>query len=269
MTEGQARATPLQGTLPEQVAALAAAGADRFDAVRFRYIEAMVARAGRQRAPVARLLEARVEQALQRYRADFAAAQAQAAGLAGQLQARYPATSGEIHRLYEAGAFGALAALGRRLERGGASDALTGLRERLRPQPADASDEGLRFEDLLHHQEAVLTGTAPRGGGAQEGTPAADCSGELRAMRRCRESALKRGAERRVAQAREHCPQDSGPLNACRLATRSLAIMREVSPQYLHRFVAYFDTLLWLEQADAQSQAALPRKAAGRAPRAR
>ena len=50
---------------------------------------------------------------------------------------------------------------------------------------------------------------------------------------------------------------------------RSLAIMREVSPQYLHRFVAYFDTLLWLEQADAQSQAALPRKAAGRAPRAR
>ncbi len=269
MTEGQARATSSQGTLPEQVAALAAAGADRFDAVRFRYIEAMVARAGRQRAPVARLLEARVEQALQRYRDDFAAAQVQAAGLAGQLQAQYPAATGEIHRLYEAGAFGALAALGRRLGRGGASDALTGLRERLRPLPAEASDEGLRFEDLLHRQEAVLTGAASRGGGVQEGAPAADCSGELRAMRRCRESALKRGAERRVAQAREHCPQDSGPLNACRLATRSLAIMREVSPQYLHRFVAYFDTLLWLEQADAQSQAALPRKAAGRAPRAR
>jgi hypothetical protein len=31
--------------------------------------------------------------------------------------------------------------------------------------------------------------------------------------------------------------------------------MRELSPQYLNRFVAYIDTLLWLEQVDEKNAA--------------
>ena len=32
---------------------------------------------------------------------------------------------------------------------------------------------------------------------------------------------------------------------------RSLRLMRELSPEYLHRFVAYADGLMWLEQLNA------------------
>jgi hypothetical protein len=39
------------------------------------------------------------------------------------------------------------------------------------------------------------------------------------------------------------------------LVLRSLALMRELSPDYLHRLTAYVDTLLCLDQWDQQKQA--------------
>jgi hypothetical protein len=45
-------------------------------------------------------------------------------------------------------------------------------------------------------------------------------------------------------------PANAGPLNSHALVLRSLATMREISPEYLRRFLLYVETLQWLETAE-------------------
>lgn len=52
-----------------------------------------------------------------------------------------------------------------------------------------------------------------------------------------------------VAQA----PTGAGPLNSAALVSRSIALMREVSPEYLRSFLGYVDDLAWLEQLSGAS----------------
>ncbi len=61
-------------------------------------------------------------------------------------------------------------------------------------------------------------------------------------------------AEQRLAQARATLPDNAGPLNSHHLVHRSLTLMRELSPEYLERFVGYVDALQWLEQANEAAQ---------------
>ena len=57
-------------------------------------------------------------------------------------------------------------------------------------------------------------------------------------------------ADQRLAQSRASLPDNAGPLNSHHLVHRSLTLMRELSPEYLERFVGYIDALQWLEQAN-------------------
>jgi hypothetical protein len=68
-------------------------------------------------------------------------------------------------------------------------------------------------------------------------------------------------AEQQVDQALQRGPENAGPLNAHRLMLRSLALMRSLSPDYLRRYVAQMDSLLWLDQATAPPVAAASRSA--------
>jgi hypothetical protein len=52
-----------------------------------------------------------------------------------------------------------------------------------------------------------------------------------------------------------HTPVDAGPLNSAALVSRSIALMRELSPGYLRSFLAYVDDLAWLEQLGSASAA--------------
>ncbi len=99
----------------------------------------------------------------------------------------------------------------------------------------------LSFDDILRQQEQALT----RG----EGDMSAIGQGQLNAIHHFRESLVKRNADKRVTQLIEEIPEDAGPLNPQKLIVQSLASMRDLSPHYLNRFVAYIDTLLWLEEA--------------------
>lgn len=71
--------------------------------------------------------------------------------------------------------------------------------------------------------------------------------GELDGLRRFRTSWSRHAAERQVAQAMGRTPDNAGPLNSHALVLRSLALMRERAPDYLQRFLAQLDTLMWLE----------------------
>jgi hypothetical protein len=68
-------------------------------------------------------------------------------------------------------------------------------------------------------------------------------------------------ADRRLLQSRAKLPQNAGPLHSHHLVHRSLLLMREVSPGYLHRFMTHVDALLWLERMESAG-AAEPQQAA-------
>lgn len=77
---------------------------------------------------------------------------------------------------------------------------------------------------------------------------------ELKALRYFRNTWSKLSVDRQVAQAIEQAPENAGPLNSHMLIVRSLATMREISPDYLNRFMSYVDSLLWLDRVEKKSK---------------
>lgn len=71
---------------------------------------------------------------------------------------------------------------------------------------------------------------------------------ELRSVRHFRKTWSRLSADRQLNQALHQAPQNAGPINSHLLVLRSLALMRDISPDYLDRFMSYADTLLGLEQ---------------------
>jgi hypothetical protein len=69
--------------------------------------------------------------------------------------------------------------------------------------------------------------------------------------------------QKQVTQAMAQAPQNAGPINSHMLVLRSLALMRDISPDYLNRFMAHVDTLLCLEEAGTGK--VKPKKAASAA----
>ena len=72
---------------------------------------------------------------------------------------------------------------------------------------------------------------------------------ELKSLKQFKDTLAKEHAIKRVSDAIANAPENAGPLNPEKLAIRSLTAIRDLSPDYLNRFIAYMDTLLWLEQA--------------------
>lgn len=76
---------------------------------------------------------------------------------------------------------------------------------------------------------------------------------ELRALAYFKTTWSRLSADRRLTQALANVPENAGPLNSQHLVHRSLSLMRELSPEYLTRFMTYVDALLWLDQRNAAS----------------
>lgn len=73
---------------------------------------------------------------------------------------------------------------------------------------------------------------------------------ELKSLRYFRETWAKLSVDKQLTLALEQGPQNAGPLNSHQLVLRALSVMRDISPDYLHRFMSYADALLWLDLAD-------------------
>jgi hypothetical protein len=69
----------------------------------------------------------------------------------------------------------------------------------------------------------------------------------------------KISVQKQVTQAIAQAPQNAGPINSHMLVLRSLSLMRDLSPDYLNRFMGYVDTLLFLDMP--QTVKATPKKA--------
>lgn len=77
---------------------------------------------------------------------------------------------------------------------------------------------------------------------------------ELKAIRYFRTTWSQLSVEKQLGQAIEQAPENAGPLNSHMLVLRSLTLMRDISPDYLSRFMSYADTLLCLDHAAQQSR---------------
>ncbi|TDM05678.1 MAG: DUF2894 domain-containing protein [Ideonella sp. MAG2] len=106
---------------------------------------------------------------------------------------------------------------------------------------------------LAQFNQAVAAAAAqavPGGTGAGHARP------ELKSAQRFRESWAVLCAEEVVEQASIQAPQNAGPLNAQRLVLRTLALLRDLSPDYLRRFLTHTETLMWLEGQQGRGPAA-------------
>jgi hypothetical protein len=89
---------------------------------------------------------------------------------------------------------------------------------------------------------------------------ARDASGELASATRFRRVWSRTRAQDSVSQAAAQRPANAGPLNSHVLVLQAMDRMAQLSPDYLRRFVAHAESLLWLEDVPTRSAAAATRK---------
>jgi hypothetical protein len=220
------------------VAALRAAGADRFDPVQFRYIDALAERASLHQGSIKRLLDAKLAQAVAALQERFSAAQSDAREIVDRSAQQYPHAARELQRLYGAGDF-----------RG------------LRSYAAGLSPSAQRTSSPLGALIRQFEQRVPE----QPGLPFMHSPGtrrELKTIRTFKHTLSKLNVHKQVAQALEQAPKNAGPINSHMLVLRSLSLMRDISPDYLNRFITYADALLCLEQGEKEKPAA-PKKSQG------
>ena len=139
--------------------------------------------------------------------------------------------------------------------------ALTDLETRLRQPPIAATAAGVQPAAAPLVALNQYIGTLTRSGdgplpGLGLSSPAVDglasegaAHRELPSVRRFREAWSRIAAEDQVTQAVERGPANAGPLNSHMLVLRTLRVLRDLSPDYLRRFLSQMETLQWLEQA--------------------
>ena len=111
------------------------------------------------------------------------------------------------------------------------------------------------------HPSSIAT-AAPAPSAQAQPTPAA--RSELKSVQNDRRTWSRLSAERQLNRALDQAPSNAGPINSHMVVLRSLSLMRDIAPDYLNRFVSYVDTLLWLEQAEAQAASAAKAEKKGR-----
>ena len=214
---GASAAKPGQGSEPGAIiAALREQGAERFDPVRFRFIEALARRTAEQSGSARKILDDRLAQALADYGSRFAGA-------------------------------------GSAPEQPVAEEPLLG---------------GSPLADLL----SLIGQQAPEdqvGSLDKIGMRQVEAPGELKSMRYFRSTWSKLSVDKQLAQALEKAPENAGPLNSHHLVLQALQQMRDISPDYLKRFMSYVDALFWLDQADSSRNPGQKNAAGGDAEKTR
>jgi hypothetical protein len=114
------------------------------------------------------------------------------------------------------------------------------------PTPAARSGLAELVEHIGQHASPSAIGSAS--------TPSP--SGELKTLRYFKSTWARLSADRRLHQSLAKVPENAGPLNSHHLVHRALTLMRDVSPEYLNKFMSYVDGLLWLDDANARGPAA-------------
>ncbi|MDO8319783.1 DUF2894 domain-containing protein [Rhodoferax sp.] len=229
-------------TLSGEIAALRLAGAEHFDPVRLVYLQALAKRANAHPGQVKQLLDVKLVQALLALRTRFEQAQADAQDAMVRAVAHDPQAAADLQQLFTKGDFKAVHRSLAALQAPAPHAALGELVRSLAQQVPAHADAG--WEDGVN----AAAGSRP----------------ELKSMRYFRNTWSKLSVDNQLSRALDQAPKNAGPINSHRLVLRSLALMRDISPDYINRFTSYLDTLLCLDQCDQEAQASA--KKAGATP---
>jgi hypothetical protein len=217
-----------------EIASLRMTGADRLDPVRFHFIEALARRVREHQGNVQRILDGKLIEALAAYRERLERTRDDARDTIARMTEQHRDAADDLQRLFVAGDFSGVSQFAARLEK---------------------NDRHVSLADLTsyiaQHSPEELDVAPARDIGSRA---------ELKTIRHFRNNWSKLSVARHVTQAIEQAPDHAGPLNSHMLVLRSLALMRDISPDYLNRFVSYVDTLLWLDQADGKNRPMVKRK---------
>ncbi len=223
------------GKRPEHVApdvmidALRARGAEGFDPVGWRFIEAMARRMADHRGAPRRILERRLTEIVSAFGERFERASAPAQDALTRGKEAFPQHADALQQYADAGDFAGL------------HRALASLQARDIAGPLTA---------LLDHIGAQATGGQTSD--LAPGNPAAtNAQGELKSMRYFRSTWSKLSVDKQLSHSLAQAPENAGPLNSHFLVLQSLTLMRDIAPDYLKQFMSYVDALLWLDQADS------------------
>jgi len=120
--------------------------------------------------------------------------------------------------------------------------------------------------ELVDHvaSQAQAKGDVPV---ARDPLPRRSAAPEPAVMGYFRETWSRIRTSQQLQQMLQQVPEHAGPLNSRHLMHRSLSLMQELSPEYLHQFLSYVDALAWLEQMNGAE--VLPGKDSARAGSAR
>ena len=207
-------------------------GGEHFDAAGWHYLDALARRAAACEGSVRRMLEAKLERALAAFSERFAHARSDAAELLATSGAKHPQAVAELNQLFADGDFKGLRYLCARLEARLQCAALSELVSQLDPALTGAPE----------HPPAHLA--------ASRTMAAATPALELKTVRESRATWAKMSVGKQLALAMKQAPVNAGPINSHMLVLRSLAMMQDISPDYLSRMVTYVDTLLSLDPGE-------------------
>lgn len=221
MTDPRDPRTPPQGLHANaRIEALCHHQAEQFDPVGLAFIQGLARRAADREGAARALLERRLADALREYEARLDLATAAAGAALEEATTRFPDAAASLRQRQEAGDPRGIGWLLARRQARGSGSALAALL-------AKVSQSG-------------------------SGPPRPDTTpGELKSMRHFRGLWSRLGAQRQLARAFADAPKNAGPLNSHFLVLQALRQMGDVSPEYLERFMAYADGLLWLDQAES------------------
>ena len=223
-------------------------GAQRFDPAGWHYLETLARRAAAHDASVQRMLGLKLGQALAVFAERFGKARSAAAELLATAGKKHPQATAELQRLFADGDFKRLRHLQATLEARAQCAQLAALVSQLEPALADAPKHPTANRAIVH-----VTATA---------SPAL----ELKTVRESRATWARMSVDKQLALAMKQAPKNAGPINSHMLVLRSLAMMQELSPDYLSRMVSYVDTLLLLDPGEidvpVKRKKAAPAKAA-------
>jgi hypothetical protein len=209
-------------------------GGGRFDAAGWHYLETLARRAAENEGSVRRLLEVKLERALASFAERFAQKRSAASELLATACKKYPHAAVELERLFAANDFKGLRHLHATL---------------------DAREQCAPLAELVSRLEPVLAGAAghpPAHHATSPATAAGSSTRELKTVRESRATWARMSVDRQLAQAKKQGPENAGPINSHMLVLRSLAMMQEISPDYLSRVVSYVDTLLSLDPGEKE-----------------
>jgi hypothetical protein len=201
-------------------------GADRFDPVRFHHLEVLTQRASAHQGQVKHLLDGKLAQALGTLKERFEHAHTDTRRALEQMAPQHPHAVIELQELLQRGDLAAVKQGLVKLGSGAHGTSLGELTQQLVQHRSPEADARLNEP----------TGLRPEPANTQF----------------FRATWARISVDKRVTQALDQAPKNAGPINSHLLVLRSLALMRDISPDYLNRLTAYVDTLLGLDELDKQ-----------------